>query len=176
MNTRGYFWSAVALTLFASPLAAHDPYLMGAAQGGYGYGYSGCATCNGGYGCWAGPGCCERPVSKNDHLWDNYCQEKWCPTVCPTYLQPYWREGPMCVRSYAAPTLGHPEPIEATPVSSSGKSVIRGPSQPAPQPTPAPQQLKTPPSEVKPMPPSETPKNNEPGFELKLIPTKKNPT
>jgi hypothetical protein len=70
-------------TLYLEPSESAEPYYTpspvlaeGAAHAAsYGhdhgaYGYSGC----GGKGC--GWGCCDRPCSRNLHLWDGYCESK----------------------------------------------------------------------------------------------------
>jgi hypothetical protein len=95
MNVFRILCGASALCLMASVVWANGPYQGGHGYGGYGYGGYG----YGGYtdGCGSVPGCCERPISKADHIWDNYCQEKWCKQghSCSSCSgQPYWHAAP----------------------------------------------------------------------------------
>jgi hypothetical protein len=78
------FWGSAALLLLAGPVWAGWPYDSYGYGGGYGY-YGGCPE-------W---GCCERPASKYDHIWDGYCQEKWCPSIDCSYSRPWWHAAPV---------------------------------------------------------------------------------
>ena len=150
--------------------------LAGGPYGHYGpdYGWGGCATC--GPSCWAMPGCCDRPVSCNDHLWDNYCQEKWCPTVDAAYLRPYWHAAPGnagCAEPVAAcvgPSCATPAGSYSSPVSyprgrsnSVQPTPAQGPSR-RPQPPGAPM-----PPDVQPPAPPMPPMGDE-SLQLKLLP------
>jgi hypothetical protein len=149
MNVFRFLWGAAALGLLTPLVRANEPY--------HHAGYGGCA----GGGCWAVPGCCERPISKADHIWDNYCQEKWCPCVHPANLRPYWHAPPAGAWSHsAAPAAnGHGETY-ATPVSTDSvvttKQAVSS-RRAAPMPTPPqPPSLKEPTTDQPPSPPSTT--------------------
>jgi hypothetical protein len=153
---------STAVLLLASFVRADGPYPPQANYGAWG----GCSTC--GPGCWATPGCCDRPVSKNDHLWDNYCQEKWCPTVDAAYLRPWWHAAPVssgcaapapiCTGPSCGTTLG---PSSGSVNDSHPVSTHRASTPTAPQPA------DPPPPMPPPMPPAR--KADEP-LQLKLLP------
>ena len=79
-----------AVLLLASHVWAGWPSQSWGAYGSHGYG--GCSSC--GSDCWAQPGCCQRPVSKYDHIWDSYCQEKWCPHTDAAHFRCWWHAAP----------------------------------------------------------------------------------
>ena len=159
---------AAALALAGSTVRAGGPNGYGY---GYGYGwdggYSACEACN------SVIGCCDHPYSKNDHLWDNYCQEKWCPKIHSSRLQPYWHAAPYSTCSGPAcsgPTCGTGVGSHAGTVSFSST----GPSHPdsagpvvvtTPKPIVAPA---TPPSVPHPMPSAPAAKEPD-AIELKLL-------
>jgi hypothetical protein len=93
MNTFRLLWGAAALALLTPLVQANEPYYYG----GYGYGGHGYGGYSG-YGCGSVPGCCDHPISRADHIWDNYCQEKWCHHVPCSHMQPWW---------HPAPSAGH---------------------------------------------------------------------
>jgi hypothetical protein len=173
MNSVFLSGSAAAILLLASLVQAGGPFAYG--------GYGGCSTC--GPGCWAGPGCCDRPVSKHDHIWDNYCQEKWCPTCDSAYLRPYWHGAPISAGygygasgygSYGYGSYGgshYAEGIPAHDPVSYSRPALQSPS-----PTPALPSSDNPPEPPKPemklpMPPNSppAPEADKP-LELKLLP------
>jgi hypothetical protein len=123
------------------------------------------------------PGCCDRPVSKNDHLWDNYCQEKWCPKVDCGFLRPWWHglpnnagccdmpacscPGPACGTSMG-PQTSEANYTPAMPVTTQGAPVPATSALPAPTPAPAPP-MATPETQA-PAPAADEP------LQLKLLP------
>lgn len=171
------FLGSAAVLLLTSSVRAGGPFSHQANYGGWG----GCSTC--GPGCWATPGCCDRPVSKNDHLWDNYCQEKWCPCVDAAYSRPYWHgtpvssgyaaAAPACTGPSCGSTLGpssgpvsYSHPVSTHRAPSPTPAVPAAPRAGDPPPPPQPPELAPPQA---PLPPNRAPQADQP-LELKLLP------
>jgi hypothetical protein len=117
MHRYRFFVSAAALVLL-SPVAAYSYDHGHGLFGGYPF-------------CGSTPGCCERPVSKADHLWDNYCYEKWCPKVDNCCKLPFWHAAPAggCCAAPACDTAcGGVSAAKATPAS--GSKMARRPWRP----------------------------------------------
>jgi hypothetical protein len=66
------------MALAAEPYAGvHVENYSAPYHGGYAAGCQNCGPATYSYGVgWGVPGCCERPLSGADHIWDGYCDEK----------------------------------------------------------------------------------------------------
>lgn len=157
---------AATLMLAAAAAQAGGPYYHGG-YGGWGGGYSACEACGSTWGC------CDHPYSKHDHLWDNYCQEKWCPQVHYSRLQPWWHGAPY---SSCPPTAACTGPSCASGLGSSGGAVSYAAAGSASPVTPAPSGVAVPqgvpnaaPSVPHPTPSAPMPPKSPDTLELKLL-------